>query len=64
LDDRDALRTARIGTPFGYFVAFVPPHAEQVVAEARGASGAVLGRLRFDPIVRSMPAEVFIAIPR
>lgn len=58
-----ALRRAGIRGPFGYFVAFAPPRAQDVIAEARDASGALLGRLRYDGIIRSLHPTAFIAEP-
>jgi hypothetical protein len=60
--DAEALRAAHIREPFGYFVAFVPPGARNVVATGRDAHGAVLGRLRYDPIVDSLHPHNFIAL--
>jgi hypothetical protein len=61
--DARALRAARIGEPFGYFIALVPAGARDIVAEGWGADRR-LGTLRFDPIVRSMHPRVFISAPR
>lgn len=59
--ERSALRAAGIRRPFGYFVGTVPRQAKQVVAEARGESGEVLGRFAFDGIISSMHPTVFIS---
>jgi hypothetical protein len=61
VDNRDALHAARIREPFGYFIAFVPARAENVVATARDANEVVLGRLGYDPIVDSLHPHAFIA---
>ena len=60
VDNRSALCAAEIRKPFGYFIAFVPPGARQVVAVGRGG-GRVLGRLRYDPIVDTLHPHSFIA---
>ncbi len=62
VSDRTALRAAGISQPFGYFVGAVPARAKQVLAEARGRSGAVLGRLAFDRLAGPTNPNVFIAI--
>jgi hypothetical protein len=59
--DRRALAAAGIDRPFGYFVGFVPPRARDVTAEAQSGSGAVLGVLRFGPVLRSLHPTAFIA---
>ena len=61
VEDREALRAAHIREPFGYFIAFVPSKAREVVAIGRDASGAVVRRVKFDPIVDSLPPHSFIA---
>lgn len=61
ISDRSALRAAGIRRPFGYFVGMVPRQAKQVVAEARGRSGEVLGRFAFDRLAARMHPTVFIA---
>ncbi len=61
ISDRSALRAAGIRRPFGYFVGTVPRQAKQVVAEARGGSGEVLGRFVFDRLAAGMHPTVFIA---
>ena len=64
VSDRAALAAAGIRQPFGYFVGMVPATARQVVAEARGRSGAVLGRFAFDRLAAGMHPTVFIVSPR
>ena len=59
--DVDALRAAGISEPFGYFIAFVPSGARDVVAVGRTAHGNVLRRLQYDPIVDSLHPHNFIA---
>jgi hypothetical protein len=61
VDDRDALRAAHIREPFGYFIAFVPGNAREITAIGRGTGGAVVRRVRFDPIVDSLHPHSFIA---
>jgi hypothetical protein len=55
VDDRAALAKARIGRPFGYFLAAVPRRAGDITAVAPGAT------FDFDGIARSMHPTVFIA---
>jgi hypothetical protein len=57
-----ALRAAGINGPFGYFVAFVPAGARDVVVEAHG-NARRSGSLRFGPILRSLHPRVFILRP-
>ena len=59
--DAAALRAAQIREPFGYFIAFVPGMARHVVATGHDAQGAVVGRVRYDPIVDSLHPHNFIA---
>jgi hypothetical protein len=61
VEDREALRAGHISEPFGYFIAFVPGQAREVVAIGRDASGAVVRRVKFDPIVDSVHPHSFIA---
>jgi hypothetical protein len=61
-DDRDALRSAGIREPFGYFVGAVPPRARRVTAVALDRSARELGKIGFDRLARSMPPTVFISV--
>ena len=61
VEDHAALREADISEAFGYFVAFVPSGARDVVAVGRDSSGAVVRRVNFDPIVDSLHPHNFIA---
>ena len=63
-EHRGSLRAARVRDPFGYFFGALPPEARRVVAVALDRSGAKLGRLGFDPIVRTMHPTVFLAYER
>ncbi|MGH3117964.1 MAG: hypothetical protein ACRDQ2_12795 [Gaiellales bacterium] len=59
--DRDALSAAHIREPFGYFIAFVPGRARNVVARGRDRYGAPHGHVQYDGIVDSLHPTTFIA---
>ena len=60
--ETQALRAAHISRPFGYFVAFVPAAARDIVVEGHDTARR-LGSLRFAPILRSLHPRVFIVAP-
>ncbi len=60
--DRSALAAARIRRPFGYFVATVPGGVRRASAEARSASGALLGSADFSELLADgLATTVFLA---
>lgn len=60
VDDGEALRAARIQSPFGFMVTSVPGSATRVTAEGRDDAGAARGRLRFGPVIESMHPTAFL----
>ncbi len=61
--DSEALEEARIGEPFGYFLAELPPKTSTVRAIALDADGQMLGEDDFEPFLRSQPRTAPISGP-
>jgi len=62
VSDSEALASAGIRKPFGYFLAELPPDASNITATAFDSHGGELGSASYDNL-RGLHPRVFTAAP-